>query len=292
MTSPLLPPAVWQSLHFDWLWVYHGQVPVTERWSDEIVVPAGWFWVESGEARMRVSDGERVVKPGQSFFTAPGTRRQWFAEGTRLLSVGFRCQWPGGMPVFQDGLNCVLGARSSSSLQKMTRELFQAVHGRKREVTYLESTRVVSKNWADWCRQEAAFRVWLNAYVATLKKRGVQPRSSSSAQDRRLEWLMNALQSWPLDQPLQLAQLTAGSDLGERRIHDLLKQHLGLTAQAWLEQRRLQVARDQLTGSNKPLKEIAFQLGFRHPPHFTTWFKRHTHLTPTAFRAGQGSDAA
>ena len=103
---------------------------------------------------------------------------------------------------------------------------------------------------------------------------------------------MQALQAWPLDQPLKLARLSAETDLGERRLHDLLKQHLGMTAQTWLDKRRLLVARERLTSSNISLKKIAFQLGFRHPPHFTNWFKRHTHMTPTAFRVGHGADAA
>lgn len=65
-----------------------------------------------------------------------------------------------------------------------------------------------------------------------------------------------------------------------------------MTAQAWLERRRLENARHRLTREDAALKEIAFGLGFRHPPHFTAWFKRHTGMTPTAFRAGHGIEGA
>jgi AraC-like DNA-binding protein len=65
-----------------------------------------------------------------------------------------------------------------------------------------------------------------------------------------------------------------------------------MTAQVWLERRRLDAARQRLVSEDTPLKEIAFALGFRHPPHFTAWFKRHTGMTPTAFRAGHGVDGA
>ena len=103
---------------------------------------------------------------------------------------------------------------------------------------------------------------------------------------------MRALHEWPLDQPLKLTLLGEGSTLGSRRVHDLLRAHLGMTAQAWLDQRRLSTARDRLSGEETSLKEIAFSIGFRHPPHFTAWFKRHTGMTPTAFRAGQGVEGA
>ncbi|MFM2179128.1 MAG: hypothetical protein RL015_3226 [Verrucomicrobiota bacterium] len=292
MSSPLLSTTVWQSLQFEWLWVYHGWVPVTEQWSDVVVVPAGWFWVERGSARLLVDGTEILVKPGQSFFSSPGTRCQWFASGTRLLSVGYRCQWPGGTPVFQEGLNCALGARRSLPLLEKTRRLFITVHGRRKEMPYLKAITPQSRSWADCCRQEAAFRDWFAEYVLTLQKHGLHPQPPASFHDRRLDVLMQALQAWPLDQPLKLARLSAETDLGERRVHDLLKQHLGMTAQTWLDKRRLLVAREHLTSSNISLKEIAFQLGFRHPPHFTHWFKRHTHMTPTAFRLGHGADAA
>ncbi len=292
MSSAPLPPAVWQSLHFEWLWVYQGFVPVTERWSDEITVPAGWFWVESGSGRIQAGGREIRLKAGQSFFTAPGTRRQWFAEGTRLLSVGFRCQWPGGAPVFQTGLNISATAPRSAGLLASTQALFRSVHGRKREVNYHEGIAAIAKPITDWCQHEAAFRQWFVEYLRTLQRLRIQPQPPATAQDRRLHGLVRALHEWPLDQPFHLRKLAEGSTLGGRRVHDLLRAHLGMTAQTWLEQRRLRTARDRLSLEETSLKEIAFGLGFRHPPHFTAWFKRHTGMTPTAFRAGQGVEGA
>ncbi len=287
-----LPPAVWQSLCFEWLWVYHGQVPRVEEWSAEITVPAGWFRVEKGQARIQADGREIIVKAGQSFFTAPGTRRQWFADGTRLLSVGFRCQWPGGMSVFGTGLNIALSSAKTTRLLEATRALFFAIHGRKKEVTYHEGIASASRSLKDWCNHEAAFRHWFGVYVSTLERLGITPRERASNQDRRLDQLLHGLNDWPLDHPLKLTHLASGTRLSARSIHDLLRTQLGMTAQVWLERRKLEAARQRLTSEDTPLKEIAFTLGFRHPPHFTTWFKRHTGMTPTAFRVGRGVDAA
>lgn len=292
MSTHLLLPAVWQSLNFKWLWVYYGLVPVTGRWSEEITVPAGWFWVECGEGRIWAGGSEIRVRAGQSFYTAPGMRRQWFADGTRLLSVGFRCQWPCGTPVFQAGLNTTNSAARSRTLLEQTRTLFHSVHGCEREVTYREGIVPGLHGFIGWCRHEAAFREWFVGYVASLHRLGIEAQSPTKAKDRRLKSLLCALHEWPLDQSLQLSKLGEGSGLGGRRVHDLLRAHLGMTAQEWLEQRRLLVARERLAGEETALKEIAFHLGFKHPPHFTAWFKRHTGMTPTAFRAGQGVEGA
>ena len=291
MSASRLPPAVWQSLRFEWLWVYRGYPPMVEAWSQEITVPSGWFSVEAGLVRIQADGHELLVKPGQSFSTAPGMRRQWFAKGTKLLSVGFRCEWPGGAPVFRAGLNAVLSKARSSALLSATQMLFKAVHGRKPLVTYQEGTAHVSRPMADWCRHEAAFRQWFGAYVQTLEKLDISP-GSSSTEGRRSDSMLKALHDWPLDEPLKLSHLAADMKLSERRVHDLLRSRLGMTAQVWMERRRLDAARQQLAGGDSALKEIAFTLGFKHPPHFTAWFKRHTGMTPTAFRDAGGVSGA
>ncbi len=62
------------------------------------------FFVELGEVRIRAEGAEIVVPRGQAFFSTPGLRQHWFAKNTRLLSVGFRCQWTNGSPLFRRGL--------------------------------------------------------------------------------------------------------------------------------------------------------------------------------------------
>jgi AraC-like DNA-binding protein len=167
-----------------------------------------------------------------------------------------------------------------------------AIHGRKKEVTYHEGIASAPRSLKDWCSHEAAFRHWFGVYVSTLERLGIPPQERASTQDRRLDQLLQGLNDWPLDQPLKLTHLASGTRLSARSIHDLLRTQLGMTAQVWLERRRLEAARQRLTSEDTPLKEIAFTLGFRHPSHFTTWFKRHTGMTPTAFRVGRGVDAA
>lgn len=292
MTTPfLLAPMLWQSLRFDWLWVYRGAVPVTEGWSKVITVPAGWFWVETGCVEVMASGQEVVVKPGQSFFSAPGTRQQRFARDTRLLSVGFRCDWPSGEPVFQSGLNVVLAPAKSRALLKATHQLFRAVHGPRTEVTYREAIQPLSAPLKHWCQREFAFRDWFHHYLIAMESLGVSLQTPDRVH-RGLGPVLKKLEAWPLHEPLRWATLAASQRLGERRLHDLLRGHLGMTPQAWMDRRRLDAARERLTTSNVALKEIAFGLGFRHPPHFTAWFKRHTGLTPTAFREGGGLNGA
>lgn len=288
----LLTPALWQSLHCEWLWVYDGMTPRSRVWSQRITVPPGVLFVQSGLVKIDADGNEIMVKPGQAFFTAPGQRRQWFEEGTRLLSVGLRCQWPDGLPLYKTGLNVSVPGRKVVALQEATRRLFTEVHGSRQEVTYSEATARIQRTLEGWARHESAFREWFAIYVTTLQRLGIPPMPRQRAGDQRMVKLRAWLQACPLDQTPDLKAVAQELDLTPRRVHQLLRDDLGMTAQDYQERRRLDHARQRLTQEGTPLKEIAFALGFRHPPHFTAWFRRHTGMTPTACRAGYGLEGA
>ena len=279
------------SLRYDWLRVYHGQVPVTETWSRMIPVPAGVFFVIKGHGRLEIGGVKTEVPAGSAFLAAPGLRRQWFAEGTLLLSVAFRAVWPDGRSLFSKGLDTVLDSRQSRSLKHATSRLHSAIHGRKREVTYVEASRKQPLDLVSWCAREAAFREWFVAYVKTLWGMGIRPMTRQTSHDARLQEILHRLDSWPLHQPLDCHAIVEGLKLGTRRMEQLLATGIGQTPHGYLNLRRLDNARLRLADEDGSLKELAFALGFRHASHFTVWFKRCTGMTPGAYRSGSGQGA-
>ena len=58
----------------------------------------------------------------------------------------------------------------------------------------------------------------------------------------------------------------------------------GETPRRYAERRRGEVARQLLTSTAQPVKQIAFSLGFLQPSHFAAWFRRLTGLYPAAYR--------
>lgn len=277
----------WTSLRREWLWVYHGLVPRTELWSAEIVVPAGVFFVEHGEGRIRADGKEIIVSRGHAFLSAPGPRRQWFAKGTRLLSVGFRCPWPDGRPVFRSGLNFAV---RSPKLRSATLDLFRRVHRGRKSVTFREAVKPTTCSLATWASREAAFLDWLAAWMEEMQSLGIQPESRiAKTKHSRVKQMIAWLDALPLDQ--KTPSLPTRFQLGPRRADQVLQQELGTTMRAYFESRRLTAARERILADESSLKEIAFALGFRHASHFTAWFRRHTGVSPSVYRDG-GVDAA
>jgi AraC-like DNA-binding protein len=281
-----LPADVWRTLRHEWLWVYRGPVPQCEVWSAEIPVPAGVFFVERGEVRIRADGKEIVVPRGQAFFSSPHLRRHWFAEHTSLLSVGFRSQWPDGTSLFRDALNF---AAETPALRKATQQLFTGIHAPQKIVTYRQAIEPSTYSASEWAAREAAFTAWFGQLIATLQQLGVHPVPQVRTR-RRVDQLISWLQSLPLDQTTP--GLPPDFPIGSRRAEQLLQQQHGIGRRLFMERRRLDVARERIVADQATLKEIAFALGFRHASHFTAWFRRHTGVSPSAYRMNGVEQAA
>ena len=281
-----LPADVWRTLRHEWLWVYRGPVPQCGVWSAEIPVPPGVFFVERGEVRIQADGKEIVVPRGQAFFSSPHLRRHWFAKNTSLLSVGFRSQWPDGTSLFRNALNF---ATTAPALRKATLQLFTRIHGPQKIVTYRQAIVSSTYSASEWAAREAAFAAWFAVLMETLQQLGVHTVPQVRTR-RRVDQVIGWLQSLPLDQTTP--SLPPDFPIGVRRAEQLLQQHFGIGMRMFLERRRLDTARERVVADQATLKEIAFALGFRHASHFTAWFRRHTGVSPSAYRMNGVEQAA
>ena len=183
-----------------------------------------------------------------------------------------------------DGLKIPLAPDPGRSLFCASQELFREVHAPRQTVDYSEATEPRDFDFSSWCRREAAFRNWFAVYVKTLECLGLLPAPRKSVGDQRLREFVRRLDAWPLREPLEWSRIGKGLAIGNRRIEQLFSKELGYTPHEHLDRRRLAIAKNLLTGSAFPVKTIAYETGFRYASHFTKWFRRHTKLTPSAYR--------
>lgn len=67
---------------------------------------------------------------------------------------------------------------------------------------------------------------------------------------------------------------------------DLVKKETGKSALEYIHLRLIDVAKEKVFDSDKSLSEIAYELGFKYPQHFTRVFKKSVGMSPTAYRVG------
>jgi AraC family transcriptional activator of pobA len=65
---------------------------------------------------------------------------------------------------------------------------------------------------------------------------------------------------------------------------DLIKKETGKSAQEYIQLKTMDVAKEKIFDMSKSLSEIAYELGFKYPQHFTRSFKQHTGYTPIDYR--------
>ncbi|SFD82324.1 Helix-turn-helix domain-containing protein [Chitinophaga sp. CF118] len=65
---------------------------------------------------------------------------------------------------------------------------------------------------------------------------------------------------------------------------DLIKKETGKSAQEYIQNKIIDVAKNKIFGSDKTVNEIAYELGFKYPQHFTRLFKKRVGYTPNEFR--------
>ena len=66
---------------------------------------------------------------------------------------------------------------------------------------------------------------------------------------------------------------------------DLIKKETGKSAQEHIQLKLIEMAKERVFDTSKSISEIAFELGFKHPQHFSRMFKNETGQTPNEYRS-------
>ncbi len=65
---------------------------------------------------------------------------------------------------------------------------------------------------------------------------------------------------------------------------DLVKKETGTSAQEYIQTKLIDVAKERIFNIDKSISEVAYELGFKYPQHFTRLFKQKTGQSPNEYR--------
>ncbi len=68
---------------------------------------------------------------------------------------------------------------------------------------------------------------------------------------------------------------------------DLVKKETGKTAQEYIQSKIINISKDMILDPSKSISQVAYEMGFQYPQHFSRMFKKVVGLTPVKWRDQQ-----
>lgn len=128
--------------------------------------------------------------------------------------------------------------------------------------------------------QRELLRLYLNEFLyRSLRMLTLQKENPHTLVSGFLALLEQNFYEWHL-----VKQYASELHVAEKYLSESLKLHTGLTAQDHISNRLLLEAKRLLRFSELSIKEVAFQIGFEDPSHFTKFFRSTSGSTPSSFR--------
>lgn len=81
-----------------------------------------------------------------------------------------------------------------------------------------------------------------------------------------------------------VAYCAAELHLSANYFGDLIKKETGNTAQEYIQKKLMDTAKEKIFDHQKSVNEIAYELGFKYPQHFTRMFKKMVGVSPNEYR--------
>lgn len=94
-----------------------------------------------------------------------------------------------------------------------------------------------------------------------------------------------------LDKGLPSVGFFAGKlNLSANYLGDLISKETGKSAQEHIKLHMIGLAKEKIQNPRKSISEIAYEMGFKYPQHFTRMFKKETGMSPNEFRTYQNQN--
>jgi len=238
-------------------------------------------------------DGE--LKYGRSIYD--------FSEGSLMFTAPYQTLSPDpniklvegwGLYIHPDFLNASEKGRTLTNFSFFGYDINEALHVSDSEKTILEEClqnikREISQNLDKHSHNLILANLELFfAYCTRFYERQFLTRSKvNSDVVQKFERLLNDyfLQESLIEIGLpDVKYFAAKLNLSPNYLSDLLKKYTGKSTQEYIHLKLSEKAKSLLWSTDKSIREIAFELGFEYPSHFTKFFKTNTGKSPKDFR--------
>jgi AraC-like DNA-binding protein len=277
----------WGQLHFSIQWVHRGEVPESGRGHFQGNCGFAAWYILNGEGLVRQGAVEKRACKGDWLFPNMGPHFRDFSTQTRIISLRYYIEWPDGQPLFRLSEPLLLPGAKYPELLRRAREMERVIgkNGRRNSGGGFRDEKL---GFASYLDVQGSLVQWSKALYQALTSEGIKP-GMERFEDERVVRALRALDNWPLHRAFSQSQLVEQVGLSRAQLDRLFAAKLGQTAHQYFNRRRLRHAERQVQIPDQPIKEVAFDVGFRHVSSFSAWFKQNTGVNPHERREGTAS---
>ncbi len=234
----------------------------------------GYFTLR-GKGEVRFANETVQTSVGELLLLAPGHRRNYRIPDPRM---GWEFYW----------LHFRMTPRLSEQLDWFDPSRPWQSHGvtdvslRVELASQLEAAHRFNLTEPDLPQREAIVEALLEAFVLRVASAATSP-SGASPVDPRIERVLEYFHC-DLATPVNVDQLAEIAGLSRSQFCLLFRRGTGRSPQAYMEDRRLEMAAHYLRTTGQPVAEVAEMVGFASPFYFTQRFRRRHGLSPSGYR--------
>jgi AraC family transcriptional regulator, arabinose operon regulatory protein len=235
------------------------------RWVLNLTIEGSWFVGVGKHPATTFSKGDLVLIPAQlEKYFGIATANPWAFRQCTFIP---RPHWRGWMkwPDVNRGVMCI--SLADSPLYDEIKLGMEAVES----ITLLRDPEHIDLGF------NTLEKVILRAYYHQIKA------NPSAKADPRIEVAARYIVD-NLATPLRLQDIADACHLSRAHLSALFTRQMGVSPIAFQQEHRIQRAKQLLTLTSEPVRQIAFEVGFNDPLYFSTCFRQHTGATPTQFR--------
>lgn len=133
----------------------------------------------------------------------------------------------------------------------------------------------------EWEVRQLLSQIWFRLYQNCHSIAG--GKSPKRMDEERLHKML-ALMEKNYSKPLDLAQIAAAADIGERECLRCFQRTMGTSPLQYLLRYRITQASIMLRETTLPIAEIGIRCGFDSPSHFAQTFRKYFSITPSIYR--------
>ena len=271
----------WNNLHYALEWIYEG-APTLKSQTVHHAFPglAAWL-IRDGNIQIK-GDGKQIeAGPGDWVFPPFRSDTREFSDNLKLISLRFEATWGGANELYQETIPHSCRSSDFPKLEQTAKRLLN-IAGPQMTATK-NNMKFYPVDIHRHMRVQYAFLAWMQQYLLTMEKLGVKPHQVSIT-DERVRLARDYLDAYSFEMHFRDQDLAQRIGISIAQLNRIFVKDIGVTPTAYLNDRKVRVAKRALINTSAPIKQIAYELGFKDPANFTNWFQTRVHHSPREFR--------